>query len=146
MTTCLDLPLPFSQRTNEHKGLFFALKGGGNRFAVVTKFEVLVHPISNVYAGAVNLTPESIDKGLEVLHDFIENNEDENANVLFNLIEAGGQETSNIPRCYLLPEPPKTGSFASFESLEGTTSDGAAIPYKTVTDQTTFDCWGPHFW
>lgn len=44
------------QRDNEHKGLFLALKGGGNRFRIVTEFEVRVHPLKQAFAGAVRVS------------------------------------------------------------------------------------------
>jgi FAD/FMN-containing dehydrogenase len=56
----------------EHPDLFWALRGGGGNFGVVTSFEFRVHPVNNVLGGLV-IHPR--DKALEVLRfyrDFIE--------------------------------------------------------------------------
>jgi FAD/FMN-containing dehydrogenase len=51
---------------NEHENvdLFWALRGGGGNFGVVTSFEFRLHPVSTVYAGPIIW---SLDKAAEVM-------------------------------------------------------------------------------
>jgi FAD/FMN-containing dehydrogenase len=60
---------------NEHENvdLFWALRGGGGNFGVVTSFEFRLHPVSTVYAGPIIW---SLDKAAEVMkfyREFIAN-------------------------------------------------------------------------
>ena len=55
----------------EHPDLFWAIRGGGGNFGVVTSFEFRLHPVSTVYAGPMVW---DINKGSELLkwyRDFI---------------------------------------------------------------------------
>lgn len=55
----------------EHPDLFWAIRGGGGNFGVVTSFEVRLHPVSTVFAGP---TIWEMEKGAEVMkwyRDFI---------------------------------------------------------------------------
>ena len=51
----------------ENQDLFWAIRGGGGNFGIVTSFEFRLHPVSTVYAGPV-LYP--LEKGAEALRFF----------------------------------------------------------------------------
>ena len=51
----------------ENQDLFWAIRGGGGNFGVVTSFQFRLHPVSTVYVGPV-LYP--LEKGAEVLRFF----------------------------------------------------------------------------
>jgi hypothetical protein len=52
---------------DENPDLFWAIRGGGGNFGIVTSFEFRLHPVSTVYAGPV-LYP--LEKGADVLRLF----------------------------------------------------------------------------
>jgi FAD/FMN-containing dehydrogenase len=49
---------------NESPDLFWAIRGGGGNFGVVTSFEFTAHPVGNVYAGFINYGVEDIARTL----------------------------------------------------------------------------------
>jgi FAD/FMN-containing dehydrogenase len=54
---------------NEHPDLFWALRGGGGNFGVVTSFEFRLHPLSTIFGG---LIAHPLDAAPEVLRFFRE--------------------------------------------------------------------------
>jgi len=56
----------------EHPDLFWALRGGGGNFGVVTSLEFRLHPVSMVYAGPVLYPLDRAADGLRFFRDFME--------------------------------------------------------------------------
>jgi FAD/FMN-containing dehydrogenase len=56
--------------TNENQDLFWALRGGGGNFGVVTSFEFRVHPVGTVLGGLVMYPRERALKVLQFYRDF----------------------------------------------------------------------------
>ena len=56
---------------NEHPDLFWALRGGGGNFGVVTSFEFRLHPVSTVYAGPIFYDVKDTEKLLHTFRDFM---------------------------------------------------------------------------
>jgi FAD binding domain-containing protein/berberine-like enzyme len=50
---------------NEHADLFWAVRGGGGNFGIVTTFEFQLHPVGTLLAGIVSYP---VDRAREVLH------------------------------------------------------------------------------
>src|SRR5438874_1290538 len=55
----------------EHADLFWAVRGGGGNFGVVTSFLFRLHPINNVYAGPMLWHPERAAEVLRWYRDFL---------------------------------------------------------------------------
>lgn len=55
----------------ENPDLFWAVRGGGGNFGVVTSFEYLLHPLSTVYGGPMLWPMERATELLEIWRDFI---------------------------------------------------------------------------
>ena len=56
----------------ENEDLFWALRGGGGNFGVVTSFEYQLHPVKDVFAGLFFFPLESARDVLEFYRDFVE--------------------------------------------------------------------------
>ena len=63
---------------DEHADLFWALRGGGGNFGVVTSFELKLHPVGpNVLAGPILWDAGDADEVLRFYRDFVRNAPDE---------------------------------------------------------------------
>ena len=58
-----------SQQANED--LFWALRGGGGNFGVVTSFEYRLHPVKDIYGGPIFFELDEADTVLRFYRDFI---------------------------------------------------------------------------
>ena len=58
--------------TSEHDDLFWALRGGGGNFGVVTSFEYRLHPVKDILAGLFFFPVEHARDVLAFYRDFIE--------------------------------------------------------------------------
>lgn len=56
---------------SEHPDLFWALRGGGGNFGVVTSFEFQLHPVSTVYGGLLFYPVEQTEQVLRVFRDYM---------------------------------------------------------------------------
>jgi len=57
--------------STEHPDLFWALRGGGGNFGVVTSMEFRLHPVSTVYAGPVLYPLDRAAEALRLFRDFM---------------------------------------------------------------------------
>src|SRR6266852_1436480 len=55
----------------ENPGLFWALRGGGGNFGVVTEFEVRLHPVTSVLFGTAMCLGDDIPRMLQSWRDFM---------------------------------------------------------------------------
>ncbi|HUK53773.1 MAG TPA: FAD-binding oxidoreductase, partial [Candidatus Binatia bacterium] len=56
---------------HENADLFWALRGGGGNFGVVTEFEVKLHPVTEVLLASAFYPADEISKALEIWRDFM---------------------------------------------------------------------------
>lgn len=99
--------------------LFWALRGGGGSFAVVTALEFALHPVAEVYAGALYWP---LERAGEVLHTWRE------------LVDSAPDELTSLGRLMQfppipeVPEPFRGRAFALVEAAYcGPEADGAAL-------------------
>src|SRR5262245_29908208 len=55
----------------EHDDLFWALRGGGGNFGVVTSFEFRLHPVKDIYGGPMFYELSEIENVLRFYRDYI---------------------------------------------------------------------------
>ena len=55
----------------EHEDLFWALRGGGGNFGVVTTFEYRLHPVSEIYGGPIAYPVDRADDVLRFYREYI---------------------------------------------------------------------------
>src|SRR5437899_12878054 len=56
----------------ENEDLFWAIRGGGGNFGVVTSFEYQLHPVKDIFAGVFFYRPDHSRSVLEFYRDYIE--------------------------------------------------------------------------
>jgi hypothetical protein len=61
---------------HENENLFWALRGGGGNFGVVTEFEVKLHPIASVLFGAAYCAGDDIVRIVRTWRDFMPHSQD----------------------------------------------------------------------
>ena len=106
--------------------LFWALRGGGGSFGVVTAIEFAVYPVSELYAGALFFPFERASDVLHAWNDLLPTLPDELMTwaVLFH-----------FPDLPIVPEPVRGGSFVVvLGAYLGTEADGRALlhPLRTL--------------
>jgi FAD/FMN-containing dehydrogenase len=100
-------------------GLFWALRGGGGNFGVVTAIEFDLYPISEVYAGVLFFPLERASEVLHAWREWVAGTPDE--------ITSVGRVLA-FPDLEVVPEPVRGQSFAVVEAaFIGSEADGAAL-------------------
>jgi FAD/FMN-containing dehydrogenase len=69
VVTAAGLALVASE--HEHEDLFWALRGGGGNFGVVTSFEFRVHPLTDIYGGPLFFDAEDAGTVLRAYREYI---------------------------------------------------------------------------
>lgn len=78
----------------ENKDLFWALRGGGGNFGVVTEFEVKLHPVTSVLLGEAVCTGDDIPALVQRWRDFMPESPD---NLRWSLSLRLAPDTGNLP-------------------------------------------------
>ena len=86
-----------------HPDLFWALRGGGGNFGVVTSFEYRLHPLTQVLGGLLIHPRERARDGLRFIRDFVPTMPDELAVYSILLTTPDGQPAFAFALCYSGP-------------------------------------------
>ncbi len=86
---------------HENADLYWAIRGGGGNFGIVTTFEVALHPVSKVFAG--NITLESADprEFLRAFRDFLPTVPDELTLIALMSTEPNHKPQLEVQACYV---------------------------------------------
>jgi FAD/FMN-containing dehydrogenase len=86
---------------HENPDLYWAIRGGGGNFGIVTAFEVALHPVSKVFAG--NITLESADprEFLRAFREFVPTAPDELTLIALASTEPNHKPQIVIQACYV---------------------------------------------
>jgi hypothetical protein len=63
--------------SSQNQDLFWAIRGGGGNFGIVTAFKFQAHPVKNVFGGPTLWPIEKAEEIMEWYHDFIHNAPDD---------------------------------------------------------------------
>jgi len=84
----------FHTSARENPDLFWALRGGGGNFGVVTEFEVRLHPVTGVLFGTAMCLDDDISRVLQCWRDFMPEAPD---NLRWGFSLAIAPDTDNLP-------------------------------------------------
>src|ERR1700733_13220254 len=86
---------------HENPVLYWAIRGGGGNFGIVTAFDVALHPVATVFAG--NITLESADprQFLRAFRDFLPTAPDELTLIALMSTEPNRKPRLEIQACYV---------------------------------------------
>lgn len=130
---------------DQHQDLFWAIRGGGGNFGIVTSFKFQAHPVKTVIAGPTLWPIERTEEIMEWYHGFIHDAPDELNGFVATMIIPGppfpdflhGNQYCGIVWCY-------TGTQEKFDKLvkpamdlEPVFAHVGEMPYPSV--QTLFD-------
>jgi FAD/FMN-containing dehydrogenase len=135
---------------NQNSDLFWAIRGGGGNFGIVTSFKFQAHPLKTVIGGPILWPIERTEEIMEWYHEFIHNAPDELNGFIATMVIPGapfpdflhGNKYCGIVWCF-------TGSQAQFDTLikpamdlEPVFAHVGEMPYPSI--QSLFDGLFPH--
>jgi len=135
---------------NENTDLFWAIRGGGGNFGIVTSFKFQAHPVRTVIGGPTLWPVEQTEEIMEWYHNFIHNAPDELNGFIATMVIPGApfpEELHNkkfcgIVWCYL-GDPKKFDElFKPVLALNPLFAHVGEMPYPSI--QTLFDGLFPH--
>ncbi|MFC2173226.1 FAD-binding oxidoreductase [Acidobacteriota bacterium] len=139
----------------ENEDLFWAIRGGGGNFGVVTSFLFKAHSVREVYAGPMFWAPERTTEIMQWYRDFIvQAPEDLNGFFAFLAVpaveifpeELHGKTMCAVVWCYTGPMDKAEKAFESIRALNPAAEHVGAMPYPVM--QSMFDAFYPpgHQW
>ncbi len=126
----------------EHADLFWALRGGGGNFGVVTSFEYQLHPLGKVVAGAVVFPFDQAREVLRFYHEYASTAPDE-LNLMAAIVpDANGDPMVAITVCYIGPLDQADAILRPLRTFGKPSMDSIGVG-SYVTLQTRYDAGFP---
>ncbi|NQU53397.1 MAG: FAD-binding oxidoreductase [Bacteroidetes bacterium] len=130
---------------NQHADLYWAIRGGGGNFGVVTSFKFQAHPVKTVYAGPTLWPIEKTEEIMAWYHDFINNAPDELNGFVATMIIPGppfpphlhNKQFCGIVWCYVGDLDKAEEIFKPILAMNQLFEHVGAMPYPSV--QSMFD-------
>jgi len=118
--------------TSADKDLFFAIKGGGNRFGLVYNFKLKTVPQTGmVWGGPRMYFQDQFSSALQAIKSFVDTNQDPKASILPTFNFAAGMPILVLIAFYDGPSPP-AGVFDVFNNATALTDDWNSKSYYDV--------------
>jgi UDP-N-acetylenolpyruvoylglucosamine reductase len=130
---------------DQNEDLFWAIRGGGGNFGIVTSFKFQAHPVKNVYAGPTLWPIEKTREIMKWYHDFIQRAPEELNGFIATLVIPGppfpehlhNKHFCGIIWCYTGDLDKAEEAFAPIRAMEPLFEHVGTMPYPSV--QTLFD-------
>ena len=143
----------------QHPDLYYALRGGGNNFGIVTAFNVSVFPQGPVYAGSRTFTDENVEQVLQEAENIFTLEDAEDTNIVleyrYSFSASRNVGTISTTQRYLEPvmSPPVydtlnaipalgnlTGTISSLANSTGNVSVLGETRYVELMTEETWTC------
>jgi hypothetical protein len=130
---------------HQNEDLYWAIRGGGGNFGIVTSFKFQAHPVSNVYGGPTLWPIEKTEEIMEWYHQFINNAPDDLNGFIATMVIPGPQfpeelhhkQFCGIVWCYLGDMDKAEEAFKPIMALNPVFAHVGPMPYPSL--QTLFD-------
>lgn len=98
---------------HENPDLYWAIRGGGGNFGIVTAFEVALHPVSKVFAGNITLQSADLRPLLRAFRDFLPAAPEELTLIALIAAEPNHKPVLDIQVCYAGEQEPGEKALAT---------------------------------
>lgn len=135
---------------DQNTDLYWAIRGGGGNFGIVTSFKFQAHPVKNIIGGPTLWPIERVEEVMEWYHSFINNAPDDLNGFIATMVIPGPpfpEELHNKMFCGVVwayvGDPKKMEEvFAPVHAMEPVFAHVGEMPYPNI--QTLFDGMLPH--
>jgi hypothetical protein len=136
--------------SSQNSDLFWAIRGGGGNFGIVTSFKFQAHPVKTVFGGPTLWPIEKTEEIMEWYHDFISNAPDELNGFIATMIIPGApfpehlhnKQFCGIVWCYAGDMDKAADAFKPILDKEPLFQHVGEMPYPSI--QSLFDGLLPH--
>lgn len=133
----------------ENADLFWALRGGGGNFGVVTSFTYRLHPVGPVLAGGLSYPSTRVREALRFHHEFMAAAPDELSTSVSLALDPAGEPVVTVAVCYCGPHEEGERVLRPLRAFGPPVADTiGAVPYLAL--QSAPDAGWPsgrqHYW